>query len=223
MLLIFTLAGLLWAQSGDSQTGPAAKRAGAKAGNKPLPMNVTPEREAAVRTFVERNHAELSELLAHLKANQPKEYERAVRELHRTTERLAGIQERDPVQYDLEVALWTAQSRVQLFTAKLKMGASEDLKDRLREALGAQAEAKVALLKHERIRVAERLSRIDRDIDQFENQREKVIEKQLDLLVRSARQGKEPRLSGKSAVNNPAGNKPAGKASKRSNPNVAAP
>ena len=135
--------------------------ANATAQNKPTPMNVTPEREAAVKTFVERNHPELAELLTHLKANKPQEYERAIRELHRITERLAGVQERDRAQYDLELKLWTAQSRVQLFTAKLRMDSTDELKSKLRDALNAQAEAKVALLKHERVRVADRLAKID--------------------------------------------------------------
>jgi hypothetical protein len=55
-------------------------------------LGVTPERQAAVMTFVQRNHPELADLLAHLKARQPAEYEGAVRELFRTTERLAQIQ-----------------------------------------------------------------------------------------------------------------------------------
>ena len=41
-------------------------------------LAITPEREAAVTTFVEKNHAELAALLVHLKTNQPKEYERAL-------------------------------------------------------------------------------------------------------------------------------------------------
>lgn len=222
LLIAVAVASLILGQATGQQAtesgsaareGSSPKRGGGK--NKPTPMNVTPEREAAVRTFVELNHAELADLLAHLKANQPKEYERAVRELHRVTERLAGIQERDPTQYDLEVKFWTAQSRVQLFTAKLRMGTSEDIKDQLREALGAQAEAKVALLKHDRSKIAERLSRVERDIAQFENEREKVIEKQLELLVRTAKQGKDVNFGGKAAANKPAG--------KRAKANVAAP
>ena len=176
LALMLAVFGLLWAS--------------AAAQNKPMPMNVTPEREAAVQTFVERNHPELAELLTHLKANKPQEYERAIRELHRITERLAGIQERDRTQYDLELKLWTAQSRVQLFTAKLRMDSTGELKNQLRDALNAQAEAKVALLKHERVRVTTRLTKIDADIAQFENDRQKVIDKQLELLTRSGAEGK---------------------------------
>src|SRR2546427_145019 len=75
-------------------------------GNRPkgkAAITVTPEREAAVLTFVQRNHGELADLLRALRDAQPAEYERAIKEIFRTTERLAQIQERDPQQYELEI------------------------------------------------------------------------------------------------------------------------
>jgi hypothetical protein len=201
---VLTLIGLLWAN--------------ATAQNKPTPMNVTPEREAAVHTFVERNHPELAELLAHLKSNKPQEYERAIRELHRITERLAGIQERDRTQYDLELKLWTAQSRVQLVTARLRMDSTDELKTSLRDALNGQAEAKVALLKHERTRVTARLEKIDADIAQFENDRQKVIDRQMDLLTRAASQGKNAKVGVKGAVGKQGGKRANAKPTTNSNP-----
>jgi hypothetical protein len=103
---------------------------------------------------------------------------------------LATIQERDPLQYELEVALWTAQSKVQLLSARMKMAVADDLKKELREALGAQADARLALLKHQRKQAADRLSKLDGDIARFENDREKVIDRQLQLLTRTAQGGK---------------------------------
>src|SRR5262245_54857845 len=153
MTLMFAIvaAGLLRAQSGDSQPAnppsPSAVKKDAKARASP---RITPEREAAAISFVQRNHPELAELLSYLKSSQPDEYEQPISDIVRATERLALIQERDSLQYDLEVAAWTAQSRVQLLAAKLKMGASDDLTRQLREALKTQNEAKLALLKHER-------------------------------------------------------------------------
>jgi hypothetical protein len=207
--LVLALVGLLFGHA-TGQQGEKKPTTDKSLTDKPMPMNVTPEREAAVRTFVERNHPELAELLTHLKSNKPQEYERAIRELHRITERLAGIQERDRDQYDLEIKLWTAQSRVQLLTAKLRMGATDELKDQLRGALNTQAEAKVALLKHERERVATRLTKIDADIAQFENNRDQVIEKQMELLEKTARgsagpKGRDLKPGVKGTVNKPAG------------------
>jgi hypothetical protein len=213
---VLALAGLLSADPGDKPASenspgnqPAAEKAVAsrrgsasqkKEAAKARQISFTPEREAAVLSFVERNHAELGDLLGHLKANQPKEYERAVRELFRVTERLAGIQQRDPLQYELEVRHWTAQSQVQLLTARLKMSATDDLKVQLREAIGAQADARLAVLEHMRGKAAERLEKMDRDIARLQDDREKVIDKQLELLVRTANDdqagGKKPGAKG---------------------------
>jgi hypothetical protein len=149
-------------------------------------LPIAPEREAAALTFVQRNHPELGELLAYLKTSQPEEYQRAIRDLARVVERLGAIQERDPLQYDLEVALWTAQSRVQLLTARLKMGSSDELVRQLREALGAQMDARLALLHHERSKAAERLARLDGEIAMRESQREAMIQRQMEALLASA-------------------------------------
>jgi hypothetical protein len=184
----------------NSRPAPA-RSAGAKLG-------VTPERQAAVMTFVQRNHPELADLLAHLKVRQPEEYETAVRELFRTTERLAQIQERDPLQYELEVHLWTAQSRVQLLTAKLMMGATEELKADLRTAIGEQIDARVELLKHQRQKTADRLANLDREINKVEDGRDAVIEKQLQVLTRAASEGRPagivPKTSASKNTNKPA-------------------
>jgi hypothetical protein len=191
-------AGLLYAQSDSAPTAGSAsskkdgpKRESAKKESKAKAVIlVTPEREAAVLTFVQRNHAELAELLAALKTNDPEQYERAVRDIFRTTERLAQIQERDPLQYELEVAAWTAQSRVELVAAKLKMESSDELIKQLREALKTQNQARVALLKHERQKFADRVSKLDTEIARFERDRDPAIERQLKLLVRTSGEGR---------------------------------
>jgi hypothetical protein len=204
LLMVLALGSLLFAQSNDAtpvaQRGNASAKRDAKARQ---PIAVTPEREAAVMTFVERNHPELTDLLAHLKTSQLSEYERAVRDIFRTTERLATIQERDSLQYDLEVAAWTAQSRVQLLTAKLKMGTTADLEQELRTALGAQLDARLALLKHERQKAADRLSRLEGDISQLQGDRERVLDRQLQLHKRAAAQGRTVKLGPKNAGKQP--------------------
>jgi hypothetical protein len=151
-------------------------------------VTITPEREAAVVAFVERNHPELAELLAHLKTAQPKEYDRALRDLFRVTEKLAMVHERDDRQYDLEIKAWKAQSRAQLLVARLKMtdpesGDSEELKNQLREVLGEQMQARLDVLKLERERVSGRLEKLNDDISRLERDRESVIEMHLKNLT----------------------------------------
>jgi len=202
LIALLGLAGWLTAQEGAGRPGARnsapARGSGAKA-KVQAPITITPEREAAVMTFIERNHPELGDLLAHLKDNQPEAYEQAVKDLFRTTERLASIKERDPAQYDLEVVLWKAQSRVQLLTAKLKMAVTEDLKKELRAALGEQTDARLALTKHERMKAAARVSKLDDDIARFSTERERVIDRQLEILTRSS-EGRGAKAGAKAAA-----------------------
>jgi hypothetical protein len=189
--------GLLYAQSGSAST-PPARSAGAKKDAKAKPAILfTPEREAAVLTFVQRNHAELADLLAALKTNDPEQYQRAIRDIFRTTERLAQIQERDLLQYELEIAAWTAQSRVELLAAKLKMESNDELIKQLREALKVQNSARVALLKHERQKASDRLSKLDSDIARFEGDRDEVVDRQLKVLVRTSGEGRPAKAATK--------------------------
>ncbi len=194
-IAVVALAGVLlaeglWAQQLSTQ-GDAGDLARPKTATKNgksknrLPLAITPEREAAVMSFVERNHAELAGLLEHLKANQPKQYEQAVKEIYRVTERLAGVQERDPFLYELEVKVWTAQSQVQLLAARLKMGDTQEQRRQLREALAAQLAARLDVLKHQREQAAQRLARMDEQISKMEADRDEIIDRQLETLAKA--------------------------------------
>ena len=199
------------AQNKENQDKPgrSGKTASKKSTQKSRPIAVTPERVAAVMTFVERNHPELADLLEHLKANQPREYEQAIRDLHRVTERLAQIQERDAVHYELEVALWTSQSKVQLLSAQLRMADSEEIRSQLRDALSHQMDARLAVLRHERQRSADRLAKMDREIARLETERQVLIEKQLQILSRTVTEPRnKAKTSGAGSTNVKAKNKP---------------
>jgi hypothetical protein len=177
---------------------PGAKPAGLAQKDKLLA--ITPERETAVTEFVERNHPELATLLAHLKTGQPKEYERAVRDLFRVTEKFAMVKERGDEQYDLELKAWKAQSRAQLLVARLKMtdpesADSEELKTQLREILTEQLQARIEVLKLERERMTTRLDKLNQDIGRFEQNREAVIDGHVNSLmnqVNANRKAKQP-------------------------------
>ena len=174
---------LLGAATGQEKTDkPASKPK--------IDVTVTAEREAAVMTFVEKNHAELKDLLTYLKDNRRKDYERAIRELSRDAERIGQLKERDGKQYDLEIKAWTIRSRIQLLTAHLAMGDKEEIRDQLRGLLNEQMDVRAELLKRERERAQERLTRIEQDLNRLDNQRQKMVENQLQMLTKSAADSK---------------------------------
>ncbi len=166
------------------------------------PMAVTPERESAVMTFVERNHPALKEVLSALRTSRPKEYEKAIRDIYGASERLANLKERDPNLFKLELKNWTLRSQIQLLAAQMVMVSSEEIRTQLRGLLSEQMEVRSEMLQLERERAQERLNRIDKDIAKVAADREKHIERQLDLLMKSAQASKT-----KSKITGKAGNK----------------
>lgn len=153
-------------------------------------LPITAEREAAVMTFVQQNHAELNELLAHLRENRHKDYERAIRELSRDAERIGQLKDRDSKQYDLELKAWTIKSRIQLLTAQMVMGDKEEIRGQLKTLLNEQLDVRTSLAKRERGRAQERLSRLDQEISRLENERQKIVDNQLQMLTKSAADSK---------------------------------
>lgn len=182
--VLFCTPTVVFAQNAVDSSAPAAVSPAA-AKDKPKAIAITPEREAAVNTFVRLHHPDLVDLLAHLKANQRKEFERAVRELFRVSENLAQLQERDQERHALELRRWKAQSRVHLLTARLRMGDSEDLKRQLKESLQELRDVRLAALELDRHRASERLQRAESELARLRSGGDSSIEIQLQQLLQA--------------------------------------
>lgn len=163
--------------------------------SKSLP-GVTPEREAAVLTFVKRHHPELIRLLSYLRNNQPRNYQKAIRELARTAERMAQIHERDMKRHDLELRAWKARSRIDVLAAQWQMEPSEQLKTKLRAALVEQADARKQLLMRERERLLERIAKLDSQIEQVDKRQDRDIESRLQTLTKAVHRSDSAKTRG---------------------------
>jgi hypothetical protein len=189
LLGLLLVGGVLAQENSEKSTKDAAADKAVPPKNK-AELPITAEREAAVMTFVQQNHAELKELLAHLRENRRKDYERAIRELSRDAERIGQLKGRDSQQYDLELKAWTIKSRIQLLTAQMVMGDKEEIRSQLKTLLSEQLDVRTALAKRERERAQERLARLDQEITRLENERQKIVENQLQILTKSAADSK---------------------------------
>jgi DNA-directed RNA polymerase subunit L len=129
----------------------------------------------------------LFELLIYLKEGLPQEYERAIRDLSRANDRLAQFEKRDPERYKLELQLWQAESRRQLLTARLQMGYDESLLTELRETLKEEQRLELAVLRHERERLAGRITKIDEQITAQETDPEAAVERKFAALTKAAK------------------------------------
>lgn len=168
----------------EKQETPAANGAAARPPHDTA--GFTPEREAAALTFVRMHHAELADLLVPLKQADPTEYQRAIRELFRTSERLALLKERQPRRHELDLRAWKLNSRLQLLVARITMAPSKDLEDELRRLLDEQIAVRQEQWLIERERLLLRVREIDEQIAQGQAERTDEVERQLERILKRA-------------------------------------
>ena len=140
--------------------------------------------EASAVAFVRENHAELASLLDNLKESRPKEYQKAVRDLARVRERLAQMKANNGARYDLELAVWKTESRIQLLAARLHMSDSQELRDQIRQAINERFDLKLAVLKLERDMFRDKADKAEAQIQKLDQQRSDIVEKQVQALAK---------------------------------------
>jgi hypothetical protein len=175
-------------------TAPTKPPAAIEASRHKADHGFTPEREAAALTFVRQHHPELAKLLATLKTKEKQEYFRAVRDLFRASERLATYREKYPERYDAELKAWQIKSHIQLVATRLKLSPEDArLREQLRSALVEQVDLRIQLLRQERQKMADRLKRLDDQIDEMQSHREDLADKQLQMFVRTVQKKPPPK------------------------------
>jgi len=168
---------------------PAGGRAAGKpkkaAKMKGMP-GLTPEREATAMAFVRKHHPELADLLVVLKQSGRREYDKAMSDLFRSSERLAQYHSRgDLERYQLELRLWKTKSRIQLAAAQLRMSPSDTaLREQLETTLKQYADLKIESMERERARYEQRAKRLAEQIEAARRKRDESVERQLQTLLR---------------------------------------
>lgn len=152
---------------------------------------VSAEQEREVVGFLRQHHADLADLLEHLQSSSPPAYHNAIRDLWKTRERLMQIKKLDDTRFALELDAWRLQSNIQLLVARLAIKDDVTQRDQLRSLLSQQVDLKIKLLIDERERHAERLRRLDEQIEQHKADRTETIEKQFVLLTNGSKRLKQ--------------------------------
>lgn len=136
----------------------------------------------------------------------PDAYQKAIEELSHTSERLSRLEERAPDRYAAELALWKLDSRIRLLAAQSAMSDEDDRREQIRELLLERADVRLQQLELERARVAARLKRLDRSIEELQTHRPELVEKELNSLLKSARsRAKQKRTTAKRKRSSEAG------------------
>jgi hypothetical protein len=173
------------APKGDRATKPSKGDKSVRT-QKELP-GFTAEREAAALLFVRTHHPELADLLEQLKVAHATQYQQAIRDLFRTSEKLAQTQERNPRRYDLDLQAWKLQSRVQVLAARLAMGPNPAIETELRAALMEQQKVQMDQLVEERERLASRIKELDVQIETLRTEQNQRVDARLEDLLKGIR------------------------------------
>lgn len=195
----------------------AAKETDKSKANRPKAASIDENAEADVLEFVSEHHPELADLLEQLKDKNNKEYQKAITDLSRVRQRLHVMQKNDDQRYRLELAIWKAETHIQLLAARLHMDDKAELRDQLRAALNEQVDLRLQLLKYEREIAKDRLSKIESQIKKLDSERSQTIDRQLQVLTAKAKAAAPEKAPAKSApqtdktkpVSKPAKDKPA--------------
>ncbi|HET6881368.1 MAG TPA: hypothetical protein VFI31_14495 [Pirellulales bacterium] len=178
-------------QADKKQANPANPR-NKQVVEKPKAASKRPEkpsnddREQAALVLVREHHPDLVELLQRLKATKKKEYQQAVKELYRDSQRLENVRERDPERYGLELRAWQLDSRIRLLTARLSLEDRPELQEELKAALTERADVRLTQRELERDRLTARLKKLEEEISSLTTHRDEEVQRTFDRLLRTA-------------------------------------
>jgi len=143
------------------------------------------DQEQSALAFAKANFPELAQLVASLKKQQPKEYQKAVRDLHRTADRLAKLQRHDPARHEMELKKWKCQTEIELLMAQCRLPTADkaQLRADLRKALLERHQLQLAALKQEHAKAAERLAKLDKQIQQMDRDHETSVDRLLGKML----------------------------------------
>lgn len=197
------VAGLLSCAVWSAETLPATNaKLLADSGKKPTPKAPIPvdrETEELALELVRVHLPELDVVLERLRADQSREYDRAIRDLAKSARKLELAKNRDEQLYDLEVELLKAQNQVNLLTAKLKVRDSQSDRDRLRSSAARLQQAQIACAQYDLEQFRERYERAKQQLDAAQerveakqsNADEQLEKSYLGMLRKAGREAKK--------------------------------
>lgn len=182
---------LVWATAAAQVPEPPAPQAAGKHGpdHPSLPM-FTEEREAAALTFVRKNRPELLKMLEQLQVHNPGEYERAIRDLFRTSETLASIKQEDRGRYELALKAWQAETHAHLLMARLvqEQGDAGKAKGELKQAVEKLVDVQLEQVADQVRRLEAELERARRHHQDIKDRRDEIVRQQLETRLQAVKQ-----------------------------------
>ncbi len=142
------------------------------------------ERESLAVKFVEAHDPALASLLQVLKAMKPKEYETAINEITKTRKRLEQLQSRDKPLYEVDLAGWKLQSKIDMMMARA-VAKEQTLDEKaLRELVKKRHENQVKRLRIEQDNLKTREKQIQESLERLQSNESDRLDQQLSALIK---------------------------------------
>jgi hypothetical protein len=187
----------------DVPAGKAKTKNAGKGTAKDVPnggeLSAADEKQAL--EFASQHHPELVELIAPLKGSNPKEYQRAIRELFRTSQKLENIRLRAAARYELELQAWKLHSNVRLLAARLVMEPDPKLQEELKEAIRLKATNRVRMMELEKETLQTRLEQVNSELAKSSKSVDLVVDQEYERLLKQASRDKPKVAKGKKREN----------------------
>jgi hypothetical protein len=170
--------------------GRAAVAVGSPAASLP---RFTEEREAAARFFIKKHVPEILPLLDELKKNNPASYQQEIREVFQVTEMLADLQD-DPRRHDLELRIWTAESKAHALIAKLATPNEDERKKveaSLHELARELVELDIQVLELKADRLDKELAEVNHELSRARDQMDRDVKTRYKGLLNQAKKRKK--------------------------------
>lgn len=187
------------AASGDLTADPDAQRkdksnndrkaagSNTKARQDSSDVRLTKEEERAAFAFAEEHHPALATLVKKLRARDSDAYQSAIRELHLDSVRLVRMQDRQPVRFKTEISLWKVDSEIRLQLARFAVMGDERSEKNVRRLLAKRQSLRRKRLVGERERVTSRLTQINAQLNQSEDEQKRALDLEWSRLEKRIR------------------------------------
>jgi len=146
------------------------------------------KRKTELLAFAEEHDPQLRTLLEMLETKRPKQFRQALVNLARDTERLSGLQTRDPERYELELRQWKNSQRIQILSARLTLqGNKPEARDELKKLLARRTEIRQESLQLELRRARERVAKLEEQTSKLAKPTEGELEEQVEQILARAK------------------------------------
>ena len=141
-------------------------------------------------TFVGQHHPDIRPLLRSLQKGQPEEFQRAMQQLDREVQVLQNQKKNAPDRYKRSLEMWVLRSKTKLIAAQMAVADDDSklqkMEQEIRKLLNRHYQVRADQVKEDLNTLKERTQRLQSQLNDLNQKRGEMINRQVDGFKRSA-------------------------------------